>query len=473
MSDSPRDDAPRDQRRAIANRCLSAGIAAAHPDQVVEDHVSISEVDDTLSLRSGGHTETIDLSGFDQIVLLGGGNAASQVAREVEAILGDRLAAGIVVTDDPVACDRTTVLAGGHPLPTETGVESATQVLDRVREADERTLILAVVTGGASAVLAVPADGIPVAALRETTTALLESGATIDEINAVRKHLSAIKGGRLAAAAAPATVRAIVLSDVVGNDLATIGSGPFAPDPTTYADALAVLEQYDLSVPDVVRSHLEAGATGSHSETPKPGANCFDRVRTHVIADGMTAMRAAASVAETAGYEPLLLSARIRGEAREAAKTAVGIAEESLASGMPIEPPAAIVSGGETTVTVGSTIGRDQETTPGAAGGPNQEFALSAAIEIGEQPITVGAIDTDGIDGPTDAAGAIVDEATVSASGSTERDEPTGAIDRSKAITALREHRSNAALDAVDALYRCGPTGTNVNDLRVVLVETR
>lgn len=472
MSDSTRDSTSRERRREIAGRCLSAGIAAAHPDRVVRDHVSISEGKDTLTLQSSDETETIDLTAFDRLILVGGGNAASQVAREVELILGDRLSAGIVVTDDPVECDRTTVLAGGHPLPTETGVESATQVLDWVREADERTIVLAVVTGGASAVLAVPAEDISVGALQETTTALLESGATIDEINAVRKHLSAIKGGRLAAAAAPATVRVIVLSDVVGNDLTTIGSGPFEPDPTTYADAIEVLEQYDLSVPDAVQSHLEAGAAGSLSETPKLGANCFDRVRTHIIADGMTAMRAAASVAEKAGYEPLVLSARIRGEAREAAKTAVGIAEESLATGVPIGPPAAIISGGETTVTVESANMSNRNTASKGIGGPNQEFALSAAIELGDEPITVGAIDTDGIDGPTDAAGAIVDEATVSDSGSIDGDEHTSRIDRSTAIAALREHRAYGALDDADALYRCGPTGTNVNDLRVVLVET-
>jgi len=427
-------------RRAVALDCLAAGIAAAHPRRVVRDAVAV----DGDVLRIDG--TSYDLGAFEELIVLGGGKAAAQVAVELERALGDRLDGGVVVTDAPEPTDRVTVRPGDHPVPSTTGVESTRELVARAETAGEGTLVLGVITGGGSALLPAPAAGIGIDALRETTDALLASGATIHEINAVRKHLSAVKGGRLAALAAPATVAVLVLSDVVGDDLDVIASGPFVPDPSTYDDALAVVDRYDLAAPDAARRRLERGLAGELPETPSADDPAFERVDHHVLADGFTALAAARDRIREAGYEPLVLSSRIRGESTEAAKTAAAIAEEVPATGNPLEPPAAVLSGGETTVTV----------TGDGTGGPNQEFALAAAVEADAEGVTVAAVDTDGIDGPTDAAGAIVD-----ASAATD----------AELRDALDEHDVYPVLEERGWLIRTGKTGTNVNDLRVVVID--
>ncbi|ERH03129.1 MAG: putative glycerate kinase [Halonotius sp. J07HN6] len=439
----------------VALDCLTAGIAAADPAQLTRE--SVSRDGDTLIIDGTSYA----LGDYDEVLVLGGGNAAAVVAEELEAILGEQLDGGIVVTDSPRSTDRVDVLAGDHPVPSEQGVESTRRLLETARAADESTLVLGVITGGGSALMAAPAAEISLGDLQSTTDALLASGATISEINAVRKHCSAIKGGRLAAATAPAPVHCLVVSDVVGNDLATIASGPFVPDPTTYADARDVLDRYDCDVPKPVSRRLNRGAAGEIEETPTADDTSFSSVATTIIGDGLTAVRAAADRATAAGFDPLVLSSRIRGEARETAKTHVAIAEEIQASGEPVAPPAVIVSGGETTVTV------DGDGT----GGPNQEFVLSAAVEFAGEAATgstatdavasaaanivVAAVDTDGIDGVTDAAGGIVDAETV---------------DPSAARRALGNNDATPVLAGADALVHTGPTGTNVNDLRVVVV---
>jgi len=429
---------------AVALDCLTAGIEAADPARLTRDAVSVADT----TLTVGG--SSYDLAEYDEVTVLGGGKAAAVVAAELEAVLGDRLDSGIVVTDSPRSTGRVDVLAGDHPIPDKRGVENTHRLLDVAAAADDPTLLLGVITGGGSALMAAPADGISLADLRSTTDALVASGATIDEINAVRKHCSAIKGGRLAATTQPAEVCSLVVSDVVGNDLATIASGPLVGDPTTYADARAVIDRYNLDVPAAVTDRLARGVAGEIDETPAPGASVFEGVTTTIIGDGLTAVRAAADRAEAAGFESLVLSSRIRGEAREAAKTQVAIAEGIAATGEPLDPPAVVVSGGETTVTV------DGE----GVGGPNQEFALSAALEltVGDDtaPETVvAAVDTDGVDGPTDAAGAIVDGETVAVR---------------EGRHALADNDASTALGAADAVITTGPTGTNVNDLRVVVV---
>ena len=429
---------------AVALDCLTAGITAADPARLTRDAVSVA--DTTLTVGEASY----DLAGYDEVIALGGGKAAAVVAAALEAVLGDHLDSGIVVTDSPRSTERVDVLAGTHPIPDERGVENTRRLLDTAAAADDSTLLVGVITGGGSALMAAPAAGISLADLRSTTDALLDSGATIDEINAVRKHCSAIKGGRLAAATQPADVCVLVVSDVVGNDLATIASGPLVGDPTTYADARAVIDRYDLNVPAAVTDRLARGDAGEIDETPAPGGSVFEGVTTAIIGDGLTAVRAAADRAAAAGFNPLVLSSRIRGEAREAAKTQVAIAEGIAATGDPLDPPAVVVSGGETTVTV------DGE----GVGGPNQEFALSAALELAAgddaAPETVvAAVDTDGVDGPTDAAGAIVDGETVSVQ---------------EGRHALADNDATTALRAADAVITTGPTGTNVNDLRVVVV---
>lgn len=473
-----RDAIERTPIHEIAIECLEAGIRAAHPRSVTREAVSLSGTQLQIGPTAFDESvESIDLGSFDEVVVLGGGKAAAAVAVQLEEILGPHLSSGVVVTDrerrradeddgddgtsdtadngdaepnDETLPERVRVRYGSHPVPDEEGVEGAREVLERVSAADERTLVIGVITGGGSALLPAPAEGVSLSALEETTEALLGAGATIHEINAVRKHLSALKGGRLAEAAAPARVVGLVLSDVVGNDLDVIASGPFVPDTSTYDDALEVLDQYGLEVPDAVRDRLERGARGELPETPKPGDPAFDRVRTHVLADGFTAADAARDRADEAGYRSLLLSSRIRGESREAARSFVAVGEEIAATGEPIAPPAVVVSGGETTVTIRGD-GR---------GGPNQEFALAAAEELSgtddESRIVVAAADTDGFDGPTDAAGGIVDGDSIS---------PADARD------ALANNDAYAALADRGLLLESGKTGTNVNDLRVLVVE--
>ncbi|GAA0292386.1 glycerate kinase type-2 family protein [Halarchaeum salinum] len=428
-----------DARRGLARECALAGIDAAHPATVVRD--AVARDGDTLRIADA----TFALDDYDDVIVLGGGNAASQVAAALEDALGDALSGGVVVTDDPAETERVEVLPGDHPVPSERGVDSTRALCEAADAVDERTLVLAVITGGASALLPAPTEGLSLGDLRATTDALLDSGATIHEVNAVRKHCSALKGGRFATRLAPARVATLVFSDVVGDDLSVIGSGPTVPDPSTYADALAVLDDYDVTVPEAVRAHLEAGRDGEREETPGTDDSAFERVSTHVLATNRTAVDAAITRAREAGYETMVLSTRVRGEACEAAKTHVAVAEEALATGEPLDPPCVVVSGGECTVTVRG----DGE------GGPNLEFTLSAALELGEDT-ALCAVDTDGIDGATDAAGAVVDADTLS--------------DRLAARRALRANDAFPALDDAGALVETGATGTNVNDLRVLVV---
>ncbi|MFA9516007.1 glycerate kinase [Halopenitus sp. H-Gu1] len=456
-----RDVHVRSPTHALALDCLTAGIDAAHPRRVV--HESIEFEGNVLRIDETEY----DLSDYEELVVLGGGKATATVTVELETILGDRITDGVIVTNDPRETDHVQVETASHPVPDEAGVAGGRAVLDRATTCGARTLVLGVITGGASALLPAPAGNIGLPELQETTSALLEAGATIDEINAVRKHLSAIKGGRLAAALGTEAegspdVACLLCSDVVGDDPGTIGSGPLVPDETTFEDALDVVDRYDLDVPSMVRDRLDRGVAGEIPETPKPGDPIFDRVSIHLLASSLSACLAARDAASgisgadsntptrTDG-EAIVLSSRIRGEAAEAAISAAGIAEEIVASGNPIEPPAVVVSGGETTVSV----------TESGEGGPNQEFALSAALELDVSGVVVAAVDTDGIDGPTEYAGAIVSAETVSAD---------GPITPAEAAHALATNDVTPPLERASATIETGKTGTNVNDLRVIVV---
>lgn len=436
--------------REVALDCIEAGIRAADPERATREAIACS--DDALSVTVGDDHAEYDLASLDRLLVLGGGKAATGIVRALEDCLGDRIDDGLVVVpdSDPAVggrIGRVDVAAGGHPVPTEAGAEATRRLLSAASDADDRTLVLAVLTGGGSALLTAPADGLPLTALQTVTRELLDAGADIAELNAVRKHCSALKGGGLARAAAPARVVTLAVSDVVGDDLGVIASGPTAPDETTYTDALDVLDRYGVEVP-AVRAHLERGASGAASETPKPGDSVFDRVSAHVVAGNRTAVDAAADAASASGFTPCVLSTRVRGEARESARTHVAIAEESAAAGDPVEAPAVLLSGGETTVSVRGD----------GTGGPNLEFALAAATEL-DDSIVVAAVDTDGLDGSTDAAGAIVDATTVE-----------GREGRRAARAALAENDALGFLADRAAALRCGPTGTNVNDLRVLVV---
>jgi hydroxypyruvate reductase len=427
--------------RDLALDCVKAGIEAAHPRQVVPSSVSLA--DERLTVGDA----TYDLSAYEEILLVGGGKATGTVATVLAEVLGDRLTGGAIVTPESVSIPGVESFEGGHPVPNREGVAGARRVLELVDGTDEETLVLAVITGGGSALLAAPAQGVELEDIQAVTDAMLEAGMEIHDINAVRKHVSAIKGGNLARRAAPAAVCTLVTSDVVDNDLSVEASGPTVPDDSTYEDAIDALDRHGVDAPPAVWDRLEAGAAGDVPETLDASDPIFEGTDTHILADGMTALRAAREVAEEAGYRTLILSSRLRGEAREAAKVHAGVAEECHATGTPVEPPAVILSGGELTVTVRGD----------GSGGPSTEFALASALEIEGSGTTVAAVDTDGVDGHADAAGGLVDADTV-----TDVGEARAALANTDAGTYLREHG-----DAVVT----GPTGTNVNDLRVVVLE--
>ncbi|GAB6878256.1 glycerate kinase [Halorubrum gandharaense] len=450
---TPPDRPARTRAHDLALDCLLDGIAAAHPERLADETLVVD--DGVLTVRPvDGESAAYNLDDYDRVVLLGGGNAAGTLAAAVAERLGAQLDDGVVVTDSPREVPSVEVLPGDHPVPSERGVDHTRRLLDVAADAGENDLVVVLVTGGASALLAAPvppagpAPGISLQDLRETTDALLASGASIDEINAVRKHCSAVKGGRLARVASPATVVTLLVSDVVGDRFDVIGSGPTVPDASTYADATAVLDRYDLDVPGAVRDHLRAGVSGETPETPGPEDPAFDRAYTHLIGFGRNALDAAAETAREAGYDPVLLASGVTGEARESARTHVAIAEECVESSSPAEPPAVLLSGGETTVTLAENPGE---------GGPNQEFALSAAAALSTEGVVVGSVDTDGIDGATAVAGAVVDAATVA------KTDAWDALDRNDALPVLED---------AGALIETGPTGTNVNDLRVMVVPS-
>lgn len=422
--------------------CLEAGIDAANPSEVIPKQLTYDPDGDQLMITG----ELYDLRDIENIYVVGGGNAAGAIAQALETVLGDAIDAGAVVTDVPRETETIQTLRGDHPIPTERGVKHTAEMTEIAANAGEKDLLIAVIGGGGSALMPAPVDGVTLEDMRSLTDELLRSGATIDEINAVRKHLSTLKGGQLARTAAPAQSISLLFSDVVGDDPSVIASGPTVPDSTTYEMAINVIEQYDVSVSQSIRSHLDDGNAGEVPETPGPESDIFDHVSMHILANGMTAIEAATETARERGYTPLVLSSRMRGEARESALSHVAIAEECLASGQPVEPPAVLVSGGELTVTVRGD----------GTGGPNQEFSVRAASELPEG-VVLGSVDTDGIDGPTDAAGALVDSETVS--------EPTRATD------ALETNDVYPFLNERDALLVTGETGTNVNDLRVLVVE--
>jgi hydroxypyruvate reductase len=417
---------------ALALDCLAAGIEAGRPGRSIDRHCAVEG--DVLRVRE----DEYDLSAYDDVVALGGGKAADALAAALESLLGDHLSGGVVVTHEPTAePEHVTVLEGEHPEPGEGSVEGGRAVLERAADADERTLVLAAVTGGGSALLCAPAEGLSVADVRVVTGELLAAGASVAELNVVRRACSEIKGGGLAAAAAPATVVGLLVSDVVGDDPATVASGPTVPVETDPEAALAVLDRHGVTA-STVRAWLRDA-----SPEPAPDAN----VENNVIASGRDAVDAAREVAAERGYEPWVLSTSVEGEAREAGRFHAAVAREVADAGDPVEPPAVLLSGAETTVTV----------TGDGVGGPNLEFALAGGLELPDVAV-LAAVDTDGSDGSTDAAGALVDAGTV------------GDDDASDARRALDDNDSYRCLADRDALLRTGETGTNVDDLRVVVV---
>ncbi len=436
--------------RADAELIFRAGLRAADPAAAVHR---------TCHMQNGLFIigdQRIDPATVRRIFVVGAGKASAAMAQALEQILGERIQRGLIsVKHRPTApLQRIELIETGHPLPDRGSVTAAGRILDLVHQARADDLVIGLFSGGGSALLSLPAAGIPLADKQHTTDLLLASGATIHEINSVRKHLSAIKGGRLAQAAAPARLITLILSDVVGDDLQVIASGPTVPDTTTFGDCLDIVRRYGLArkLPPTVCAHLQAGAAGRQAETPKADTCGWDHARNLIIGNNHAALQAAAAEARRRGYTPLILSSRIQGETRTVAGVHCAIAQQVALSGEPLKAPACLLSGGETTVTL----------TDAGRGGRNQEFALAAALCIAEQPhILILSAGTDGTDGPTDAAGAFADHTTARRAGAAGLD-PRHHLDHHDAYPFF-ENRGD--------LLTTGPTGTNVMDINVILVR--
>ncbi len=386
-------------------------------------------------------------------VVVGAGKAAAAMARAVEAHWpADRPLAGLVVTRyghgvPAVGTPRIEVVEAGHPVPDAAGQDAAVRILSMVQGLGPDDLVLCLISGGGSSLLALPAPGVTLADKQAVNRALLRSGAGIGDMNCVRKHLSAIKGGRLAAAAAPARLVSLVISDVPGDDPSVIASGPTVPDGTTLADARRVLARYSISPPDAVEARLLDPA----AETPKPNDAAFDHASTVVIATPQASLEAAASVARAAGITPLILGDAIEGEAAEVARVMAGMAQACALHGQPAEPPCVLISGGETTVTVRG----------GGRGGRNAEFLLALAVALdGHAGIHAIACDTDGIDGTEDNAGALLGPNSLARAG----------VD---ARAMLADNDGYGFFAGLGDLVVTGPTRTNVNDFRAILVTRK
>lgn len=434
--------------RRLLTRLFTSVLEAVDPREAVMHHAR--RRGSVLTINS----DRLDLRSYRRVVVIGAGKAALPMARAMEAILGRYLHAGLIVTKyghgGPTGKIR--IMEAGHPVPDQAGVEGVSRLLELVRSLTREDLLLVLLSGGASALLPAPAVGISLTDKQDTTSLLLRSGATIQEMNAVRKHLSRLKGGQLAAAT-KARVVSLILSDVIGDDLSTIGSGPTAPDVTTYRDAVRILQSYRVwsKIPTSVRRHLLQGRRGTVKETPKPESSVFHRVTYHLVGNNRTAVETAAEVCATDGVTPLVLTTELVGEAKAAATLFGSLARQVVRRGRPVRRPCCLIAGGELTVTV-----RGKGT-----GGRAQEFALAAAKEIRGLPnVYVVGFGTDGTDGPTDAAGAVVDGETVARAS-------THGFSLSR---ALSDNNAYPLLKALKQLIVTGPTGTNVNDLYLLLV---
>jgi len=420
-------------------RILRAALKAADPREAVEAQV-----------------RRIRPRRFRNIYVVGAGKAGARMAVALERVRGLPIAGGVVnVKYGHIARLRHIELNEcGHPVPDENGMAGARRIAAIVSGAGTNDLVICLISGGASALLPLPAEGISLADKQATTRALLACGADIRELNTVRKHLSAIKGGQLARMASPASVLTLVLSDVVGDDVDAIGSGPTAPDGSTFADALEIVTRYGLSkrLPKSVRQRLERGSAGLLEETPKAGDAVFERTRNILVGNNRSAVESGAGAARALGYKTLVLSTMIEGDTKNVALMHAAIAREVRASGQPGRAPACLISGGETTVTLAREHG---------LGGRNQEFVLAAAREVaGMENVVLLSAGTDGTDGPTDAAGAIADGLTLKRAAAKGLD--AGEI--------LARNDSYHFFEPLGDLVRTGPTGTNVADVHVMLV---
>ncbi len=443
-------------------RIFSAGVERVDPYRMILDRVSLNN--NLLRVRSDRNEHLFDLAEFSSVIVLGAGKATAKMALALEEVLGERISEGLISVKrghtEKLSVVRT--MESGHPVPDEMSVRAADDILSLARKADEKTLVILLISGGGSALLCSPYHdgrfGLSFGEKQEVTRLLLSSGADIGEMNCIRKHLSGIKGGRLAEALYPAVSLTLILSDVIGDRLDTIASGLTVPDDTSYGDALSVIEKYGLEdrIPSSALDILHRGAAGELPDTPKQGNKSFERVTNVLIGNNSGALEAARKEAERIGYRTLVLTSRVSGEAREVAKLFAGIGKDMRASGLPLAAPACLIAGGETTVTLKGK----------GKGGRNQELALSFLAELEREPAVSEGIwflsgATDGNDGPTDAAGAVSCLGALKAAAALGR----------KPGAFLARNDAYSFFDGTPFLLRTGPTNTNVCDMLILIVR--
>ena len=443
------------EMREQAKVLFQAAVDRVNPYEAVRQFVRLDGTN--LILGSGNQKKiTLDLDRFRRIFLVGGGKATAPMARAMEDILGERVKGGIIVVKYGFTekLSFTEIVEAGHPLPDLNGVTGTGKILDLLEELGEKDLIFSLISGGGSALLPQPANHISLSEKQTLTKGLLECGASIDEINTVRKHISSSKGGQMARIAFPATTVNLMLSDVVGDKMDVIASGPFVPDLSSFEDAVEIFEKYKLKdLPESIKTYIKRGCDHKVPETPKIGDPIFDHVFNFIIGSNVLALEAARGAAQGMGYHALVLSSSIEGETQDVALVHAAIAREILSTGNPVSAPACIISGGETTVTIKGT----------GLGGRNQEFCLAAATAMGDLPPRVVILSggTDGNDGPTAAAGAVVDPLTV------RKGEEMGM----NAVDYLANNDAFHYFKNIDQLLMTGPTKTNVMDVRIILVR--
>jgi len=437
--------------REIVLRVIERTLQAVDPRKVIESKVTLTG--NLLNVNG----KTFDMTAFRRVFVVGGGKASGFMAEALERILGDRVSEGLIVvprgTADRFRVERVRFHEASHPIPDESSIIGALKILDLVSRVEEHDLVICLISGGGSSLMTLPCEGVSLSDKRKVTDKLLRSGATINEINIVRKHISGFKGGHLAKRVYPATLLGLLLSDVIGDPLEVIASGPTVPDSTTFGGAVSVLRRYGLweEIPDSVGKVLSEGESGLIQETPKDDDPAFRRVHNVIIGNNRLACLAALGELKGMGLGTMFLTSFLEGEARDVGSTMGALAKEMLASGNPLQPPVGVVAGGETTVTV-KGIG---------IGGRNQEIALGAALKMdGLERAVLASVSTDGVDGPTDAAGAIVDGRTITRSQGMNLD----------AKKYLRDNDSYSFFSELGDLIHTGPTGTNVNDITILLV---
>jgi glycerate 2-kinase len=437
------------QLRSDGMEIFAHALRSVDPVEAVNRHLKLKGED----LRVDG--KTYPLREYGHIYVIGAGKAGASMGLAVEAALGDRIRKGIIHVKYGHLSElkRVNLNEVGHPIPDEKGVSGARKIARLLEQLDEKDLVVCLISGGGSALLPSPVEGITLEDKQKMTNLLLECGASINEINAIRKHISRLKGGGLARLAYPSTLITLILSDVVGDPLDVIASGPTVPDKSTFGDCMAILRKYNLieKAPPSIRDRIQRGINGEIEETPKPGIPIFEKTQNVIIGSNIISVKAAEGRARELGYNSLILSTFIEGETREVAKVHAAIAKEIAKTGHPIGTPACVISGGETTVTIRGK----------GLGGRNQEFVLASALGITElKHVLILSGGTDGTDGPTDAAGAIADVHTV-------RKAHELGLD---AAAYLEDNDSYHFFKKLGDLVTTGPTNTNVMDLRLILV---